>query len=112
VRSATAIATRTMNQQPDRIARLLQLSPEARIPTSWPRSTHLWADALSVAVCDRDYRCCGARVVAGQRARSGIANLKVFRIALYHDELVRNHRGLPGERSGGSRLADLFTSLH
>jgi len=26
-------------------------------------------------------------VVAGQRARSGIANLKVSRIALHHDDL-------------------------
>jgi hypothetical protein len=51
-------------------------------------------------------------VVAEQRARSGIANLKVSWIALHHDELVRNHRGLPGERSGGIRLADLSTSLH
>ena len=54
----------------------------------------------------------GARVAAGEWARSRIASLKGSRIALHHDELVRNHRGLPGERSGGSRLADLSTSLH
>src|ERR1700720_2649416 len=65
-----------MNQQPDRIARLLQLSLEARIPTSRPRSTHLWADALSVAVGDRDCRCGGARMAARQGRGYEIAGLK------------------------------------